>query len=204
MKKILLVACGFVLSTSLFAASMQKEDSMKKMDHKMSDMKKMDKMDKMMPAFGSKKDVEYSKYLWQELEKAKLNSTPATLYVGGPPHGKVREVLEGMIDNQRVIVKRNFGGPGVSIDTVSKNRAKYLKAVTVMIQRKAYDVKNNDWFWVKYKADGSLHTAPNKLQLTGKVKGCISCHSSASGNDLVFAHNKEANAEITLVNEMMK
>ena len=40
------------------------------------------------------------------------------------------------------------------------------------------------------------------MSISGEVPGCISCHSSASGNDLVFAHNKEANAEITLVGQM--
>lgn len=157
---------------------------------------------KSQPAFGGKIDVAYSKYIWENLEATTLNSTPATLYVGGPPHGAVREVLEGKIDGQRIIVKRNYGGEGVSIETVKKNRAKYLKAVTIMMKKPGYDPKNNDWFWVKYKADGSLHVAPNKMQIAGKGAGCIGCHQSASGGDLVFIHNKEANAEITLVDEL--
>lgn len=156
-------------------------------------------MDDKKMSFGNKKDISYSKYLWNELEKTKLNTVPATLYVGGPPHGPVREVLEGKIDGQRVIVKRNYGGKGVSIDAVSNNRDKFLKAITVMIKKDGYDPKNNNWFWVKYKKDGSLHQTPSGIKLTGKVPGCIGCHQSASGNDLVFAHNKEANADITIV-----
>ncbi len=152
---------------------------------------------KEMP-FGGKIDVAYAKYLWENLEANKLNSADATLYVGGPPHGKVREVLESTIDGKRVIVKRNYGGKGVSIKNVANDRKKYLKAVTVMIKKDGYDPKNNNWYWVKYKADGSLFSKGNK-QIAGKFPGCISCHASASGNDLVFAHNKEANAPITLV-----
>ena len=152
--------------------------------------------------FGSDKDVKYSQMLWMQLEKAKLNKIPATLYLGGPPHGPVREVLESTIDGKRVIIKRNYGGKDITIEKVEQNRAKYLKAVTVMIKKDGYYPKNNDWFWVKYKADGTLHQSPKKDALAGKVGGCIGCHNSASGNDLVFAHNKMANADITLVKEM--
>ncbi|NQY20079.1 MAG: cytochrome P460 family protein [Campylobacteraceae bacterium] len=200
MKKVLLsLACGLLILTSSALA-----DSMQKDRDKMMKMNSVEKMNKMKKGFGTKEDIIYAKYLWKKLETSTLNSTPATLYLGGPPHGKVREVLEGTIDNQRVIVKRNYGGKNITINKVKNNRSKYLKAITVMIQRKNYDSKNNDWFWIKYKANGTLHTTPNKTELAGKVKGCISCHSSASGNDLVFIHNKDANAEITLVNEMMK
>jgi hypothetical protein len=159
----------------------------------------------MKPPFGNAEDVALSEKLWNKLNESGLNDKTATLYVGGPPHGKVREVLEGKIDNRRVIVKRNYGGAGVSIKSVSENRAKYLKAITVMAkQGDGYDADNNNWFWVKYKADGSLHKNPKGMSLAGRVakgmdKGCIACHKSASGTDMVFAHNKEANAEITMV-----
>jgi len=163
------------------------------------------KNSKMKPPFGNADDVAYAEKLWDNLNKAGLNKKSATLYVGGPPHGKVREVLEGKIDGKRVIVKRNYGGKGVSVKSVKANRAKYLKAVTVMMKREAgFDSDNNNWFWVKYKADGSLHKNPKGMLLAGRVakgmdKGCIACHKSASGTDMVFIHNKEANAEITKV-----
>ena len=134
-----------------------------------------------------------------------MNSTPANLYVGGPPHGPVREVLEAVIDGKRIIAKRNFGGEGVSVEAVSQNRAAFLKAVTVMAKREdGYDAKNGNWFWVKYKPNGNLHTNAKRMKLAGRVakgmdKGCIACHQSASGNDLVFAHNKEANASVVHV-----
>lgn len=155
--------------------------------------------------FGNAEDLAYADTLWADIDKSGLNDTPATLYVGGPPHGKVREVLEGEINGKRVIVKRNYGGEDVSVESVSADRAKYMKAITVMAKREAgYDQDNYDWFWVKYKPNGQVHTNPEGVLLAGRVakgmdKGCISCHKAASGNDMVFIHNKDANAEITLV-----
>lgn len=188
-----LIASAFL--TTGYAGDMDKKMGMDTMDTEKMGMEKMAEM-----PFGGQMDVAFSKSLWDKLEATGLNSTPANLYIGGPPHGKVREVLEGMIDGKRVIVKRNYGGEGVSLETVAKDRAKYLKAVTVMMKMdKGYDPKNNDWFWAKYKADGSLHQIPTGDQIAGKFPGCISCHASASGGDLVFKHNKEANAEVVYV-----
>ncbi len=159
----------------------------------------------MAPPFSGKADVSYAKNLWNKMEAKGLNSTPANLYVGGPPHGQVREVLEGTINGKRVIVKRNYYGKGITVDAVSKNRAKYLKSITVMAKRdKGYDPEDADWFWVKYKPNGTLLKNPKGMKLAGRVAkgkpvGCIACHASASGNDLVFKHNAEANAAMVFV-----
>ena len=159
----------------------------------------------MVMPFGSDEDIEYASNLWSQMEQGGFNSKPAILYVGGPPHGPVREVLEGFIDGHRVIVKRNYGGEGVSVQSVEGNRTNFLKAITIMAKRDAgYDTENGDWFWAKYKADGSLHINDKNIQLAGRIAkgmntGCIVCHQAASGNDLVFAHNKEANADMTII-----
>lgn len=166
-------------------------------DHNKKAMKK--------PLFGNADDISYAKSLWNDLNKHGLNSTPATLYIGGPPHGKVREVLEANINGKRVIVKRNYGGKDISVKAVKANRSAYLKSITVMAKRGAgYDPENNNWFWAKYKPNGELHKNPKGMMLAGRVakgmdKGCIACHQSASGSDMVFIHNKEANAETTKV-----
>ncbi|MCK4707484.1 MAG: hypothetical protein KAU21_02620 [Gammaproteobacteria bacterium] len=75
--------------------------------------------------------------------------------------------------------------------TVANDPAKYLKAVTVMLK---YDAYNNDWFWVKYKADSSLHTNPKGMKLAGRVAkgmpmGGIACHKAASSGDMIFNHD---------------
>lgn len=155
-----------------------------------------------VPAFGGVKDVEYSKYLWQKLEETKLNSIPSNLYLGPPPHGGVREVLEGVIDGNRVLVKRNYGGVDVSIENVTKDRAKYLKAITVMIKKEGFNPSNGDWFWAKYKADGTLDKTPKKEAIVGKFPGCIGCHQAAKETDFVFVHSNKLNGEITLVDAL--
>jgi len=154
----------------------------------------------MKAPFGGHADVSYAKNLWNKIEAKGLNSTPSNLYVGGPPHGKVREVLEAMIDGKRVVVKRNYGGKDITIKKVAQNRDKYLKAITVMAKReKGYDNDNANWFWVKYTKNGDLMKNPKGMKLAGKVAkgmpvGCIACHASASGSDYVFKHNLEADA----------
>ena len=60
--------------------------------------------------------------------------------------------------NGVIIVKENYG----------KNQ-KTLMAITPMYKLKGYNPEGGDWFWAKYKADGSVDKS-------GKVKGCIDCH----------------------------
>ena len=143
--------------------------------------------------------VKYSKDLWAAMTKAGLAGKDAKAdkpYKGMAPHGAILETITSEVtvggQKGKVVVKRNYGGEGVSIDSVSKDRAKFLKAVTVMFKREAgYDKDNNDWFWVKYKADGSLHTDPKGMMLAGRVmkgadKGCIACHSAMKDQDYIF------------------
>lgn len=151
--------------------------------------------------FGGEEDVGYAKNLWQTMVdagyagKGSLMSRP---YTGQHPHGAILDTIEGQIAVQgklhTIIVKRNYGGEGVSIANVANEPAKYLKAVTVMLKRPGYDPETKDWFWVKYKADGSIDTNPKGMMLAGKVakgkpKGCIACHTAAPGGDMMFLHD---------------
>lgn len=151
--------------------------------------------------FGETDDVNYSKKLWQAMSDASYvgtNSIMSTPYSGQHPHGAILDTIEGpvLIGNKlhHVIIKRNYGGEGVSKMSVANDPAKYLKAVTVMLKRKGYDPENKDWYWVKYKADGSLHTNPKGMKLAGRVakgmpQGCIACHKAAPGGDMIFNHD---------------
>ena len=143
--------------------------------------------------------IGYSKDLWAALEKISLVGKGAkadTPYAGQAPHGAVLETITTEVSvggrTGKVVVKRNYGGDGLGVDAVSKDRAKFLKAVTVMFKREVgYDKDNNDWFWAKYKADGSLDKNPKGMQLAGRVmkgadKGCIACHSAVKDNDYLF------------------
>ncbi|MFQ6021529.1 MAG: cytochrome P460 family protein [Acidiferrobacterales bacterium] len=148
--------------------------------------------------FGGPEDVKYSQALWKALTKANFvgsNAIMSTPYTGQHPHGAILDTIDGTVkvkgDTGRVIVKRNYGGEGVSKQAVANNPGKYLKAVTVMFKRSGYDADNKDWFWVKFKPDGGLHTNPKGMQLAGRVakgkaKGCIACHKAAPGGDYIF------------------
>lgn len=152
--------------------------------------------------FGGSADVAYAKQLWGAMEKAGLlgaDGIMSTPYKGQHPHGAVLDTIETELtlgSNRGVlIVKRNYGGEGVSKNSVSDDPAKYLKAVTVMYKRKGYDPETKDWFWAKYLADGSLDKNPKGMLLAGKVakgapKGCIACHTAAPGGDMVFNHDR--------------
>ncbi len=159
----------------------------------------------MGPPMGSPEDVADSQAVWKALARADLvgpGARAGTPYMGTPPHGKVLELLHQKITvnghTGLAIVKRNYGGPGVSLNSVKANRGRYLKAITVMFKREAgYDPEDKNWFWAKYKPDGSLHVKEKmgmKIQLAGRVAkgkpmGCISCHRGAPGGDFVFAKN---------------
>ncbi|MFQ5935909.1 MAG: cytochrome P460 family protein [Acidiferrobacterales bacterium] len=152
--------------------------------------------------FGGPEDVEYAAKLWKAMKKAKLVGAGAiqgTPYTGQHPHGAILDTLDSTVKvggkTGAVIVKRNYGGKGVSKQAVANDPGKYLKAVTVMYKRNGYDPENGDWFWVKYKPDGGLHTNPKGMKLAGRVakgakKGCIACHKAAPGGDFVFNNNR--------------
>ena len=153
--------------------------------------------------FGGADDVAYSKALWQSLNKANLVGRAAhmsTPYTGQHPHGAILDTIDGFIrvqgDSGVVLVKRNYGGDGVSKTAVADNPGKFLKAITVMFKRSGYDSETRDWFWVKYNPDGSLAKNPAGMMLAGKVakgkpKGCIACHTAAPGGDFVYNSNAD-------------
>lgn len=71
-----------------------------------------------------------------------------------------------------ILVKENF----------SSNDRKSLDGITVMKRIAGYDPDNEDWFFARYSASGSLTHA-------GKVSMCSDCHSSADGDDFSFLND---------------
>ena len=156
--------------------------------------------DAVMPFSGPDSQA-YAGELWQALGKAGLVGDPANNsapYKGVHPHGAVLTNNSGelTIDGHtgQVLVKKNYGGEGVSVDKVAADPGQYLKAVTVMFKREAgYDAENQDWFWAKYKADGSLDVNEKGMLLAGRIakgktQGCIACHRSAPGGDYIYTN----------------
>jgi hypothetical protein len=154
--------------------------------------------------FGGSDDVGFAGKLWQAMQAADLvgkNAIISTPYTGTHPHGAILDTIDAQVtvDGERniVIIKRNYGGEGVSKTNVANDPGKYLQAVTVMFKRAGYDADNRDWFWVKYAPDGSVLKNPKGMSLAGRVakgmpQGCIACHTGAPGGDMVFNHDRYA------------
>lgn len=152
--------------------------------------------------FGGEDDVNYAAVLWGALQEARLVGEGRTMsapYTGQHPHGAILDTIDGEVTvdgtTGPVIIKRNYGGEGVSKQAVWDDPDAYLGAVTVMFQREGYDPENNDWFWVKYLPGGELDTNPKGVPLAGRVakgmdQGCIACHTAAPGGDLVYGHDR--------------
>ena len=152
--------------------------------------------------FGGAGDLSYAGRLWSALKadglvgKGAIMSAP---YTGVHPHGAILDTIDARATVEGrtnvVIIKRNYGGKGVSKQAVANDPDKWLKAVTVMYKRAGYDPEDRDWFWVKYAPDGSVMKNPKGMSLAGKVakgapKGCISCHKAAPGGDFVYNHDR--------------
>jgi hypothetical protein len=152
--------------------------------------------------FGGPEDLAYAADLWDEMGRAGFvgeASMMSTPYTGQHPHGAILDTIEGTLsvgnNTGALIVKRNYGGEGVSKEAVANDPGAYLQAITVMYKRAGYDADNQDWFWAKYLPDGSLDKNPKGMELAGRVakgtpKGCIACHSGAPGGDRVFNHDR--------------
>lgn len=133
---------------------------------------------------------------WNYLQDAQYrNWAPAPgqkegVYPGQSPHGAFLKMYlnRKAIANPKnmpqgsIIVKENFGKDG-----------KTLMAVTVMYRVKGYNPQGNDWYWVKYKPNGSVALTPpakGSKRIAGRFKSCIECHSGSDGNDFAFFNDK--------------
>jgi hypothetical protein len=101
------------------------------------------------------------------------------IYKGTHPHGAYLKLFanETALKAARagkemppgsIIVKENYG-----------KDAKTLMAVTPMYKIEGYDPENDNWFWAKYEADGTVEKA-------GKVEGCIKCHGKVRDQNWIF------------------
>ena len=164
------------------------------------------------PSFGGEDDLAFAVKLWRSLIDARLvgnRSITAQPYEGSEPHGVILMTLDTTVTvdgrEATVIVKKNYAGEGISIESVATNPSLFLDAVTVMFRRESgYDSDNQDWFWAKYRADGTLHTNPRGRMLAGRVAknpedGCIGCHQFAPGDDFVFMHDRFAPLELAAI-----
>jgi len=153
------------------------------------------------PPFGNPEDVAYAGKVWAAMQDRGVagvegdNVVRGFPHAGTEPHGFVLDTLyvKATIDGHTgdLVVKRNYGPEGVTVEDVQNAAADHLAAITIMFKREAgYDADNADWFWAKYLPDGTLDQNPAGLPLAGRVAkgmdaGCIACHTGA-GDDRLF------------------
>jgi hypothetical protein len=105
------------------------------------------------------------------------------IYPGKSPHGAFLKLYANTpaieaaragkpMPDGAILVKENYG----------KDK-KSLMAVTPMYKIDGYNPDGGDWYWAKYKADGTVEAA-------GQPKGCISCHSVKKDSDWLFTEPK--------------
>lgn len=144
--------------------------------------------------FGGEDDQTYAADLWQVMLDRDLagdNAIQTFPYAGTDPHGMLLETFytDATIDGHSgdLVIKRNYGPEGVSVDEVLGARDDHLDSITVMFRRSEdYAPDAGNWFWAKYLPDGTLDMSPEDTPLAGMAQGCISCHSSADGEDYLF------------------
>ncbi|KAA0257391.1 hypothetical protein FHQ18_10105 [Deferribacter autotrophicus] len=120
--------------------------------------------------------------LWSYIQKTNYTSWklfPGTtkLYKGQSPHGAF---LTSYINDTgyNSLNKKTFKS-GTIIVKENYTPSEKLAAITVMYKIDGYNPEGGDWFWVKYTPKG-------EVQVSGKIKGCITCHSDVKNYDWSF------------------
>ena len=149
--------------------------------------------------FGGQDDQDYAAQLWQKMQERSLvgeGAIKAFPYAGTEPHGMMLETFytDATIGDHTgtLVVKRNYGPEGVTVDQVLGSPEDHLGAVTIMFRRADdYAPEAGNWYWAKYLPDGSLDQTPDGTPIAGRAQGCISCHSSAEGEDYLYTTNAD-------------
>jgi hypothetical protein len=76
------------------------------------------------------------------------------------------------------------------------NFDRFVNVYQVGLRAAGYHPDNQDWFWVGYMPNGAL-MQNNGMGMAGRAAkgmetGCIACHSSAPGGDMVFINDRHA------------
>jgi len=101
------------------------------------------------------------------------------LQEGKHPHGALQTIYVSPSALEAIQERRGELPDGAFIVKENYMPDQKLGAITIMYRVKGYNPDAGDWFWAKYSADGDVAAS-------GKVKGCIGCHTAAIQNDWVF------------------
>lgn len=124
--------------------------------------------------------------LWAHLEQENYRENWALwpdkgeLYTGQEPHGMLLTTYLNPLALDAVTNKAGTLSAGSIV--VKENYApdSTFAAATVMYKSAGYDPENNDWFWMKRNADGTV-------EAQGRVPMCTACHAAEGGaaNDYI-------------------
>ena len=138
------------------------------------------------------KQTAFAKEFWEYLQKvdyqeewSRWPGQDQEFTEGTSPHGAFLKVYVN------ATVAGNLEDPPVKSIIIKENydEDKELVAITPMYKvSEDYDPENDNWYWAKYKPDGTLFEKDG-IKISGKVKGCIECHSSAEGGDYIFTND---------------
>src|SRR5579872_2797833 len=140
---------------------------------------------------------EFYASFWKHLNKQdspykKWESLPGKKGLRGSkePHGDFVQTFS----NKTATDKPDVLPYGSILVTENYDKDKKLTDITVMYRSKGADPQHGDWYWLKYRPDGSIARTPEKegkKAIAGKVSSCIDCHSKAGGRDLVYSNDPD-------------
>lgn len=127
-----------------------------------------------MWSFLQEVDYEENWQLWPE---------KGQLYEGQEPHGMLLTTYLNEPAHEALTGTAGTMPPGAIVIKENYQPDSTLAAVTVMYKRQGYDPAHNNWFWVKFLADGSVDMNGDAQ---GRVQGCIQCHGGRADNDYIM------------------
>jgi hypothetical protein len=101
------------------------------------------------------------------------------LYEGQEPHGMLLTTYVNTAARDAVLDRAGTMPEGAIIVKENYMPDSTLAAVTVMYKASGYNPENNDWFFIKRLADGTV-------EASGRVEGCQNCHGAARANDYIL------------------
>lgn len=107
------------------------------------------------------------------------------LYTGQEPHGMLLTTYVNSIAAQGLAVGADRLPAGSIIVKENYMPDSTYAAATVMYKVPGFDPDNNDWWWLKRLADGTV-------EASGQGQGCINCHRGVQGTDYVWTIQLDA------------
>lgn len=101
------------------------------------------------------------------------------LYTGQEPHGMLLTTYVNSIAADALANGARAMPAGAIIVKENYMPDSTFAAATVMYKSPGFDAENNDWWWLKRLADGTV-------EASGKGAGCINCHRGVRANDYIW------------------